>query len=237
MSRLGWIGVVTTVIYLLSVVLFQWEKLGELDNLELNNFGDFLAGAFGPLAIFWLVLGFFQQGAELRNSVKSLDLQTKELTESVKQQKELARISNEQFQLQEKEFNTTIQRLGESTQPRFVVSYLGYGDIAASAWDNPKYVRLRHQFAFANVGGTACEVEMRLGHGDLEPESGPIVIWPQFKIHNRYVELYASDTHGDAIQLVLNYKDAIGNQHTAEFSFVRTSHGKFPKFEIQMPSH
>ena len=86
---------------------------------------------------------------------------------------------------------------------------------------------------FANVGGTACEVEMWLGYGLLEPEDGPIVVWPQFEIHNRYVELFASDTHGDTIQLVLNYKDATGNQYTAEFAFVRTSHGDFPSFEIR----
>ena len=233
MSKLGWFGVVATVVYLFSIAFVLSEKLGELGSLELNNFGDFLAGAFGPLAIFWLVLGFFQQGEELRNSIKSLDLQTRELKESVMQQKELARISKEQFQLQEKEFNTAIQRLGESIQPKFIVSYRGHGESTASVWDEPKDVPLRHQLAFANVGGTACEVEMWLGYGLLEPEDGPIVVWPQFEIHNRYVELFASDTHGDTIQLVLNYKDATGNQYTAEFAFVRTSHGDFPSFEIR----
>ena len=234
MAKSGWFGVIATLLYLLFLAFFLREKLGKLGSLELNNFGDFLAGAFGPLAIFWLVLGFFQQGAELRNSIKSLDLQTRELKESVEQQKELARTSREQFQLQEKEFNTAIQRLGESIQPKFIVSYLGYGDITASAWDKPKDVPLRHQLAFANVGGTACEVQMGLGYGSLKPEDGPIVVWPQFEIHNRHVELYASDTHGDEIQLLLNYKDATGKQYTAEFAFVRTSHGDFPRFEIQM---
>ena len=75
---------------------------------------------------------------------------------------------------------------------------------------------------------------MWLGYGSLEPEDGPIVVWPQFEIHNRYVEPYASATHGDAIGLFLDYKDPTGKQYTAEFAFVRTSHGGFPKFEIQM---
>ena len=90
-----------TVFYLFLLALFLGEKLADLGSLELNNFGDFLAGAFGPLAIFWLVLGFFQQGAELRNSTKSLDLQTRELKESVMQQKELAQTSQERFRLQQ----------------------------------------------------------------------------------------------------------------------------------------
>ena len=233
MSKLGWVGVLVTGVYLFSVAYFLWDRLGDLGNLELNSFGDFLAGAFGPLAIFWLVLGFFQQGAELRNSIKSLDLQTRELQESVIQQKELARISKDQFLLQEQEFHTAIERLGESIQPRFIVSYLGYGAHTALAWDNPKQVPLRHQLAFANVGGTACEVEMWLGYGSLEPDDGPIVVWPQFVTHSRYVELFASDTHGDVIQLVLNYKDARGEKYTAEFAFVRVSHGDYPRFEIQ----
>jgi hypothetical protein len=106
-----------------------------------------------------------------------------------------------------------------------------------SAWDKSESVPLRHQLAFANVGGTACEVEMWLGYGALEPDDGPIVVWPQFAIHNRHVELFASDTHGDSILLSLDYKDATGKQYTAEFAFVRTSHGDFPRFEIQMRSH
>lgn len=95
MSKLGLFGVLATVGYLLLVAIVLRKKLGELGSLELNNFGDFLAGAFCPLAIFWLVLGFFQQGAELRNSIKSLDVQTRELKESVMQQKDLARTSQE----------------------------------------------------------------------------------------------------------------------------------------------
>ena len=95
MAKSGWFGVVATLLYLLFLAFFLWEKLGKLGSLELNNFGDFLAGAFGPLAIFWLVLGFFQQGAELRNSIKSLDVQTRELKESVMQQKDLERTSQE----------------------------------------------------------------------------------------------------------------------------------------------
>lgn len=49
------------------------------EKLELHEKGDFLAGLFAPLAFFWLVLGFIQQGQELK-------LQIKELNESVKAQ-------------------------------------------------------------------------------------------------------------------------------------------------------
>lgn len=33
-----------------------------------NAWGDFFSGFFAPLAFLWLVLGYLQQGEELRNS-------------------------------------------------------------------------------------------------------------------------------------------------------------------------
>lgn len=83
------IGIVLTVCY----ALFAWWLVGDriqtLRSMDLNEVGDFLAGAFGPVAILWLVLGFFQQGIELRQGTDALRLQAKELSNSVEQQIEL----------------------------------------------------------------------------------------------------------------------------------------------------
>ena len=49
----------------------------EFWNLPLNSLGDFLAGAFGPLALAWVVFGYFQQGDELKSSVQQLEIQAK----------------------------------------------------------------------------------------------------------------------------------------------------------------
>lgn len=83
------IGVVLTVLY----AVFAWWLVGDriqtLRSMGLNEVGDFLAGAFGPLAILWLILGFFQQGIELRQGTEALRLQTQELSNSVVQQCEM----------------------------------------------------------------------------------------------------------------------------------------------------
>lgn len=83
------IGIVLT----LGYALFAWWLVGDriqtLRTMDLNEVGDFLAGAFGPVAILWLVLGFFQQGIELRQGTDALRLQAKELSNSVEQQTEL----------------------------------------------------------------------------------------------------------------------------------------------------
>lgn len=49
---------------------------------NLNEFGDFIAGAFAPLAFFWLVRGFYQQGKGLEQNSEALRLQAEELQKS-----------------------------------------------------------------------------------------------------------------------------------------------------------
>ena len=71
MSWLGLSGVVATVAYIGVIAWLQWGKLTNILDLDLNSFGDFLAGVLGPLGLFWLILSFFQQGRELRNSIAS----------------------------------------------------------------------------------------------------------------------------------------------------------------------
>ena len=41
----------------------QW--LADIRALQLNAYGDFLAGVVGPLALLWLTLAVIQQGQEL----------------------------------------------------------------------------------------------------------------------------------------------------------------------------
>jgi len=95
----------------------------------LNELGDFLAGAFGPLAILWLVLGYFQQGIELRQNSEALHLQAAELKNSVEQQTILANVARSQLeaeleslqQQREKANREEIERKRRA-QPSFIFS-------------------------------------------------------------------------------------------------------------------
>lgn len=75
-----------TIFYLYCFVIVISIRLAELISLPLNELGDFLAGAFGPLALAWLVFGYFQQGDELKQGTEALLMQAQELRESVEQQ-------------------------------------------------------------------------------------------------------------------------------------------------------
>ncbi|WP_372551983.1 hypothetical protein [Acinetobacter pittii] len=78
--------------YLLFILLytlkFYWSE-GENVLLPSNALGDFLAGAFAPLAFLFLYLGYRQQGNEMKQNTEALKLQAEELKNSVKEQKRL----------------------------------------------------------------------------------------------------------------------------------------------------
>lgn len=110
-KKIGGFGTAATAIYLVVLGLLVWGRLPTLLCMPLNEVGDFLAGAFGPLAILWLVLGFFQQGIELRQNSEALHLQAKELQNSVIQQAELAATAKAQFDLDKAALEHRIQEL------------------------------------------------------------------------------------------------------------------------------
>ncbi|MCC7216544.1 MAG: hypothetical protein IT517_07205 [Burkholderiales bacterium] len=99
MSRiLSTIGILATLAYVAFLAWAFGDRLAELRSLEPNHIGDFLAGAFGPLAILWLILGFFQQGIELRENSRALDLQAAELKSATREQRELLQILRGQLE-------------------------------------------------------------------------------------------------------------------------------------------
>lgn len=96
------IGIITTIVWFVGIYLFCSINEFSFSNKDLNSLGDFLAGIFAPVAFFWLILGYIQQGRQLEQNTKALEqqeralqLQIDEMKESVKQQKELAEIQKE----------------------------------------------------------------------------------------------------------------------------------------------
>lgn len=83
------IGLSLTVVILLLAATYVFVEYEALYKLKPNEFGDFLAGIFGPLVLLWVVMGFLQQGAELKYSREALLLQAKELKASVEAQQNM----------------------------------------------------------------------------------------------------------------------------------------------------
>lgn len=96
-------------------VTFAWFLVFSMISLanglpnSASSWGDWAAGMFAPVAFAWLVLGYYQQGEELRDNVKALRLQedalrlqVRELKDSVEQQTVMAQAASRQAELLEK---------------------------------------------------------------------------------------------------------------------------------------
>ncbi|MBC3345391.1 hypothetical protein HU811_01925 [Pseudomonas sp. SWRI196] len=147
-KKLEFWGVLCTVIYLLLIATTVLFKLDDFLKLELNALGDFLAGAFGPVAFLWLVLGFLQQGRELKLSSDALHLQAKELKNSVEQQQSIVRIATDQLMMSK-----------SSLEPKFVLQYSSYLTEAGG---------VLFSFNLSNVGHLTSQVKLAWEKGEVE---------------------------------------------------------------------
>ncbi len=81
------LGLILTFAWLAAGAYYISEYVGwvKLTTFELNELGDFLAGFLSPLFFFWLVIGYFQQGEELRQNTEALRQQSQELKRAAEQ--------------------------------------------------------------------------------------------------------------------------------------------------------
>lgn len=117
--RLTAIGVAVTVVYLITLAGLAYWKGSSIAALSPNEFGDMLGGSFAPLAFLWLVLGFFQQGHELRQNVIALRLQGEELRNSVEQQRALVEATREQIEFEREALNVQKEEHERLSRPYF----------------------------------------------------------------------------------------------------------------------
>jgi hypothetical protein len=104
------LGLTITLAYLAGAA-FYTNCGASLVPLPPNQLADFLAGVFAPLAFLWLVLGFFQQGEDLRVNGQALWLQGEELRNSVEQQRLLVEVQREANQVEQRRLDAEAQRL------------------------------------------------------------------------------------------------------------------------------
>lgn len=91
-----WIGIAISAFYVIGLVI-TIHGLGLTPMSSWNEFGDFLAGAFSPIAFLWLILGYLQQQRELQQNTRALEIQAEELKNSVLQYKAMVEVAREQL--------------------------------------------------------------------------------------------------------------------------------------------
>lgn len=145
-KKLTRIGISITLFYLAAVAVLGWSNWESFFTMELNAIGDFLAGVVGPLALLWLILGYFQQGQELRHSAAALRLQAEELKASVEQQRHLVSVSREQLIAEREQRERERLQRKQAIQPRFALIPGGRRN---------EGVREVHTLILKNAGGPA----------------------------------------------------------------------------------
>lgn len=156
LMRWGW---AISIGYLLLLASYAYASRQSFLELSPNEVGDFLAGASSPLAFFWLVLGFAQQGHELRNSAEALRLQGEELKNSVAQQRELVRVTTEQL---EHERGVRLQMEREAA--RAALPTLVLQERSREMQGNRCLLRLR----ITNIGTTCTQLRLTLPHREFD---------------------------------------------------------------------
>ncbi|TQV82842.1 hypothetical protein [Aliikangiella coralliicola] len=118
----GWI---LTGVWVLIWSLYLTANWDALTTRPFNEWGDFFAGISAPLAFLWLVIGYFQQGEELKQNTEALKkqdealrLQVKELKQSVEQQKILAEAAKTESEINLKNYAAQVESEQKRNLPR-----------------------------------------------------------------------------------------------------------------------
>jgi hypothetical protein len=146
------VGLVGTALWLIAMAIYYFSNIEAVHSMKPNEFGDFLAGWLTPPALIWLVIGYFQQGIELRQNTAALSLQVGELKESVRHQGDLVRVAKQDLDVA---MDARAQQLAEmrlARQPLFTVLHVNHRPKPPN-----KYVS---EMVIANTRATAYAVSI-----------------------------------------------------------------------------
>jgi hypothetical protein len=156
-------GVLVSIVWLLCIALGLYLQRDMLSAMTPNTWGDFFAGSFSPLAFLWLVLGYLQQGEELRLSTEALRLQADELKHSVEQQRALVEVSRQQVEAERDALTQEQHRREEAVKPFFDLNSSG----GAFGGDG----RSTYGITLVNIGNAALGLAVSLKHQDERTSS------------------------------------------------------------------
>lgn len=175
-------ALIATGIYVLVVVLLSLYQHENFAKLALNELGDYLAGAFGPLALFWVVVGYFQQGEELRNNAN-------ELAASVAELKRQADTNQKRFESERESRAQDLERHKRKIQPHFKIDVKKFND-----GEGQRTAEIELTNSGATVRGVVVSVEesgqkQDIYKSDLFKESGVMTFACSWYRHIAFQEI------------------------------------------------
>lgn len=203
-------GVITAIwtVGTISLVCRYWYKFTAL---EPNEWGDFFAGVFAPLAFLWLVLGFFLQSKELRESKIALlaqatasKEQAKELNQSNKNQMLLIDSTNAKAKLE-------LEKIRKAMQPILSIKHVKSLPLPQS--------KTRHNFSISNDGAIIHKISINTSDTNYAFKDNKIGVLRNETKENFYFILTPKlNRLNTQIPIEVSYEDDNGE------SFIETYH-------------
>lgn len=156
------LGLVITACYLLGATWLLFDRVEQLKSMPLNEIGDFLAGIFGALAFFWLVIGYFMQNSELKLNRNALERQIVEFEKTVSSQMEYHKL------IKEKEENEYIEKSFRA-KPILEISCLSLVrclDARREIFTNKDANYDEVRFTLSNFGGDIFNIKVEVSFED-----------------------------------------------------------------------
>lgn len=186
-----------------------------------NEFGDFLAGAFSPVAFLWLVLGFVQQQKELQQNTQALKLQADELKNSVDQYKEMVSIAREQL-LTDSSVIVENKKMREiETKPQINIRKLVW-----KAKDGFEYTYRIHLYSDEREARNV-RVVFTNGFGNLKSISREII---KSSLPLPETKIKISEVPSE-VELFISFESVIGIKYKHRYRFFDVEDGNYQKVE------
>lgn len=211
MKNLTRIGFVITGLWLGAFLVVLIAKADSLRSLELNEWGDFLAGVTAPLALIWIVIGYFLQGEELRLNTEALKAQHDELKRQVAETAILGANSDRQakaaeqmaFISREESERARLQELA-GAQPVFRARG---GQQTGGRTDTD----------IRNVGATITNITVTTEEHGVSIDFAPRDVLEE----GGEARLQISGATRFPLDFTLSYTDQLGHPHTKHFEMTR----------------
>lgn len=213
------LGALVTFAYFVAMYWLFGHRLNELQTMNLNDVGSFLGGVLGPITFLWLILGYIQQGIELKQNTKALELQAVELRNSVAHQGAMVEVARKQYEADSEALRHERAQFEKSKLPLFLSQNTG----GTHSGDKHEY-----SCHFKNVGHAATKVAFSL---NLPTKSMTKAQYPLWDFGEVKAINWAPDNwplNSEAV-ITISFIDGLGRPGQENFKLVIEMRQHFPK--------
>jgi hypothetical protein len=208
MRRLTALGFAITAIWLMAFALILVFNLEEARKLDLNEWGDFFSGATAPLALIWVVIGYFLQAEELRVNTAALKAQEEELRRQVQETAVLAKNSERQAIASEQLAVASKQERDRAAMKELADVQPIFRTVGGAKTGSTYTTNLR------NVGATVTKIAVTTPNAGVRVRIWPTEVFEQNSDGQLIVE---ADAEVPPIAISLSYVDRLGNEMTRTY--------------------